>query len=81
MKDKLPGISLESWLNNPTSQGFPRKNVKKGDFYYYAPLKNNNSVVRFYANSDRSRLDCGGNPQCSSSTLGVRRKKFSSENK
>jgi len=81
MKNKLPGISLESWLDNPTSQGFPRENVKKGDFYYYAPLKDNNSVVWFIANSDRSGLICYGNPQYSGSALGVRSKKFSSENK
>ena len=79
MKDKLPGISLESWLDNPTSQGFPRENVKKGDFYYYAPLKDNNSVVRFFADSGWSRLFCDRSPQSSGSTLGVRRKKFSQE--
>ncbi len=81
MKDKTPGIDIASWLDNPTSQGLPRKDVKKGDLYYYAPMSDNNSVVRFFAYSDGSWLNCDGNPSYSVSALGVRRKKFFSGNK
>ena len=74
MKDRAPGISLEDYIRNLTPQGLPRNDVKKGDLYYWHPK--NECVVGFDADSDRSRLGCGRNPQCSNSTLGVRRKIF-----
>jgi hypothetical protein len=36
MEDRTPGISLDSWLSNPTSQGLPRKNVAEGDLHYWS---------------------------------------------
>ena len=45
------------------------------------PSKIDERVVRFNADSDGSRLYCFRDPQYSNFTLGVRRKKFSSENK
>ena len=79
MKDRVLGISLEDYIRNLTPQGLPRNDVKKGDLYYWHPK--NECVVWFDASSDGSGLDCYGNPQFSNSALGVRRKKFSSENK
>jgi hypothetical protein len=72
MKDKIPGISLEDYLNNNhTSQGFPNKNVKSGDLYYWYPKSDNNSVARFVADSDGAVLDCGRDPSNGNSSLGV----------
>ena len=72
MKDKTPGISLESWLEAPTRQGFPSKKTESGNLYYWAPMKNNNSVARFYAYSVRAILDCVRYPSYRYSYLGVR---------
>ncbi len=69
MQDKTPGISLEDWLNNPTKQGLPRKNCKKGDLYYWKP--ENGRVARFDANSDGALLDCDWGPSGGDSSLGV----------
>lgn len=41
MKDKLPGISLEKWLEESTEQGLPKNNVESGDLYYWCPEKDN----------------------------------------
>ena len=54
------GISLDSWIENPTSQGLPRRNVAKGDLKFYYP--SNNSVAGFYVNGDRANLYCNLNP-------------------
>lgn len=70
MEDRTSGISLDSWLNNHTSQGLPRKNVEKGDLYFWAP--ENGSVARFYAGSDEADLNCYGGPFDWGSNLGVR---------
>ena len=35
MADRTPGISLDSWLENPTKQGLPSKEVKSGNLYYW----------------------------------------------
>ena len=59
MEDKCPGISLDSWLENPTSQGFPREDVKEGELYFWSPR--NRRVARF-AVSDRAGLFCGSGP-------------------
>ena len=71
MKDKK--ISLDSWIENPTPQGFPRKDVSKGrkdflDFWH----PRDNSVARFVADSDGAILVCNGYPSIRDSTLGVR---------
>jgi len=36
MEDKTPGIDLKNWLGNSTAQGFPRENVKSGNFMVLA---------------------------------------------
>lgn len=70
MQNRIPGVSLESWLQNPTRQGFPRKSIKKGDLNYWGPR--DGTVARFVANSVRAGLGCGRSPQDSGSDLGVR---------
>ena len=72
--DKLPGISLESWLRNPTSQGFPRIDVASGNLYYWYPR--NGNVARFSTDSVGAVLDCDGDPSCSNPGLGVRHAKI-----
>jgi hypothetical protein len=72
MSAETPGISLESWLKNPTKQGLPTSKTKKGNFYYWCPSKNNNSVARFYAYSDWVNFDLDRNSSNHNSTLGVR---------
>jgi len=72
MTDKIPGISLDDYINNNyTNQGLPNKNVKSGDLYYWNPRSDNNSVARFYANSDRAGLNCDWYPSNTNSSLGV----------
>ena len=62
MEDKTPGISLEDYLtNNNTKQGLPSKNVKSGDFYYWFPGDDNNSVARFDVDSCRAYIFCDRN--------------------
>lgn len=71
-QSKTPGIDLASWISNPTKQGFPRKDVKEGSLYYWAPMKDNNSVAGFIADSDRVDLVCNWDPSYRNSDLGVR---------
>jgi hypothetical protein len=72
MTDKTPGISLINFLTkNHTSQGFPNKNVQKGDFYYWPPAEDNDSVARFNAGSGGAGFYCGGNPSLRNSDLGL----------
>jgi len=70
MIDKTPGISLNDWLKNATSQGQPKANIRNGSLYYWSPR--NNSVARFYADSFGSSLFCDGSQQGSDPVLGVR---------
>ena len=72
MKNKTPGISLESWLQNPTKQGLPNKDTKSEDLFYWFPLSDNNSVARFDAYSVGTDLDCGRSPSGRGSGGGVR---------
>ena len=74
MADKLPGISLDDWLRNPTSQGLPRKDVTDGDLYYWYPR--DESGAWFRAVSDGALLYCDGNHVLSNAVLGVRRAKI-----
>ncbi|MBI2043357.1 hypothetical protein HYT25_03140 [Candidatus Pacearchaeota archaeon] len=68
MKDKR--ISLDSWLDNPTKQGLPRKDTKEGDLYFVAP--GNDSVAGFGAIVEGADLNCLRNPDYRDSYLGVR---------
>ncbi len=70
MVDRTPGISIESWLKNPTSQGLPRRDVEAGDLFYWYPR--NGAVARFVAFVGRAFLDCGRVPSDKSGDLGVR---------
>ena len=69
MSDKTPGINLESWLSNATSQGLPKPEISDGDLYYWHPLENR--VARFSAGSDWADLDCNWGPDDRFSDLGV----------
>ena len=73
-ENKTPGIDLEEWINNSTTQGFPRKDSLRGDLYYYAPV--NGRVARFDADSDGARLKYDRNPDCTDAGLGVRAAKI-----
>ena len=72
MEDKTPGINLNDWLNSPITQGLPKSNIKSGELYYWAPMKDNNSVARFGADSGGAGLFCDGGPSGASASLGVR---------
>ncbi|MFH1972463.1 MAG: hypothetical protein ABIJ18_03240 [archaeon] len=69
-QDKTPGIDLEYWINNSTSQGLPLDNTLNGNLYYWHPR--DGAVARFSANSDRAYLICSRYPWSSNSSLGVR---------
>jgi hypothetical protein len=68
--NEIPGIDLESWLNNPTKQGLPREAVKKGNLYYWAPVEG--KVARFYVFSYGAVLYCDRDPTSTVASLGVR---------
>jgi len=69
MDDKR--ISLESWIENPTKQGLPRKDTKKGDLYFWHPR--NGAVAGFSASGGRVDFVClNWSPSYGVSDLGVR---------
>ena len=70
MENKTPGINLEDWLNNPTSQGLPRSNIQNGSLWYWHPRSE--TVARFVAGSGRVDLSCNGDPLFSGELIGVR---------
>ncbi|MDP3026603.1 MAG: hypothetical protein Q8N63_02755 [Nanoarchaeota archaeon] len=70
MEDRTPGINLKSWLENSTAQGFPKKNIKSGELYYWHPEKD--KAVRFGADSGDALLSCDRYPQSADARLGVR---------
>lgn len=72
MQDRSPGISLEDWLENPTRQGLPTKDFKKGSLYYRCPRKEGNLVVRFDADCYASGIFCDGISFSKHPYLGVR---------
>lgn len=60
MHDRTPGISLDGWRENPTSEGFPRTEVQKGKLYLFVPRAGagawfNAVVVRAFLNCDADR--------------------------
>jgi len=69
MQDKTPGISLDDYIENPNSQGLPRKSVKKGSLWYWHPREGR--VARFDADADWADLNCNGGPRYSVSDDGV----------
>ncbi len=74
MEDKQPGISLDDWINNPTSQGLPKSSVPDGSLYFWKPTEGR--VARFDVGAGRSVLICGRYPQGSYDEVGVRRAKI-----
>ncbi len=74
MEDKIPGISLGDWIENPTPQGLPKSNTKDGKLYYWQPTEG--SVVRFNADAGRVVLNCDRDPASSYPALGVRAAKI-----
>jgi len=70
-ENKTPGINLDDWLQNANSHGLPKPNIAKGELYYWAPMKDNNSVARFRADFDWACLNCDGGPSDLSASLGV----------
>jgi len=69
-EDKLPGISLEKWLEDATVHGLPKSGIEEGQLYYWAPVSG--YVAGFFALSGGADLACGGSPDGSCSGLGVR---------
>ena len=68
MKDR--GIDLIHFIKEAhTSQGLPRKDVKKGDYFYFFPK--NRTVAMLGADSDWSYLSCNWDPANSYDGLGV----------
>lgn len=63
-------ILLESWISNPTSQGFPRSNVEGGSLCYHAPR--DGCVARFGAEPGDAILFLNRNPLKGYADLGVR---------
>jgi hypothetical protein len=72
MEYRTPGINLEQWIQNPTIQGLPKKDSKKGDLYYWSPNQDNDSVARFDAGVDGVLLGCDRNRSYRYSGRGVR---------
>ena len=68
-KDRAPGISLDEWLKNPTSQGLPKSDISDGDFYYLFPR--DGAVARLGADSGWACLNCNWDPDNVGSSLGV----------
>src|SRR3990167_2547233 len=57
MEDRIPGISLDDYIDRAhTSQGLPRRDVKKGNLYFWHPR--NVSVAWFDALGNRANLLC-----------------------
>ncbi|MFA5175799.1 MAG: hypothetical protein WC413_00875 [Candidatus Nanoarchaeia archaeon] len=74
MKDKDPGINLDSLLQLANKQGLPTKRTKKGEFCYNHPI--NYGVAGFYACFARAILVCDRYHGYSDPALGVRAKKI-----
>lgn len=66
-------LDLDSMLKDSNYQGIPNPSVQDGQgIYFYKPLKDNNSVARFYAGSGGTSFYCLGVPTGTSASLGVR---------
>ena len=71
MEYRIPGISLDDYLSRAhTSQGLPRRDVKKGNLYFWHPR--NGSVAGFGAYVSRAYLYCDRFHSYGYSVLGVR---------
>jgi len=70
MRDKTPGISLDSWLKTADAHGLPTSKTRDGDLYFWYPR--NGAVAWFDAGSDWAILGCDRIPSGSDDGLGVR---------
>ena len=71
MEDRIPGISLDDYIDRAhTSQGLPRRDVKKGNLYFWHPR--NVSVASFLASDGRANLLCVRYLQARGFVIGVR---------
>ena len=70
MEDRTPGISLKDWLENSTAQGFPRKNIKSRELWYWHPRAD--GAGGFNADPDVADFNCSRDPQGTDAGLGVR---------
>jgi hypothetical protein len=70
-ENKTPGIDLEDWLQDHNKNGLPKPNIKQGGMYYWAPMRDNNSVAGFCADSYWAGLGCDRDPSNQDSSLGV----------
>ena len=68
-QDKLPGINLDSWLND-NLYGLPKSSIADGKLWYWSPR--NGAVAGFIADSDGAGLSCYGDPTNAYPSLGVR---------
>ncbi len=69
-EDSSPGISLDSWIQNPTKQGLPKPSVANGDLYYWVP--EDGRVAGFDVGSFGAGLDSSRIPSFGGSYLRVR---------
>jgi hypothetical protein len=70
MKDKTPGIRLDSWLRTANNLGLPTQKTRNGNLYFWHPQKG--AVARFVAGSVGAGFVCGGGPAFRDGSLGVR---------
>ncbi len=68
-ENRIPGISLDAWLNSNAQHGLPESKISKGDLYYWSPVSG--YVAGFVAGSFRACLCCIGYPGYSVPSLGV----------
>lgn len=69
MRDKTPGINLDSLLNDSTKQGLPKKSTLSGDLHYWFPRSG--TVAGFFVDSFRAGLGAVRVPLYRDSDLGV----------
>ncbi|MFH1710952.1 MAG: hypothetical protein ABH840_01445, partial [Nanoarchaeota archaeon] len=69
-ENKIPGISLDDWINSNAKHGLPTPKNSNGNLYYWAPVLG--YVARFGAVSGRASLSCGWGAGGSGPSLGVR---------
>ncbi len=65
-------FDLDSWLNNSTKQGLPKKDVASGSIMYLYPRGDNTCVGGFGADVHSAFLNCWRQPTHHDSGLGVR---------
>lgn len=87
MENRLPGISAEDLIKNPTSQGLPRKGIKQGSLNYQHPKGFHFQISRKFKIAPKVatfaidynhifNLYCDSNSYYSGPSIGVRRMKI-----